>query len=72
MIQLISPKTRLHPLTFQSLKQISDIKVARQSINNMAKQIKENNRENELAFIKRFHQKLQTSKVEFRSSNITV
>jgi hypothetical protein len=71
MIKLISSNTLLHPLSFQSLKQISDIEVARQSINNMAKQIKENNRENQIAFIRRCHQKLQTSKVEFRYFNIT-
>jgi hypothetical protein len=70
MIKLILPKTLLHALTSRCLEQNSAIKVARQSINNMAKQIKENNRENQIAFIRRCHQNLEKSKVQFRYFNI--
>ena len=70
MIKLILSKTLLHALTPRCLEQTSGIQVARQSINNMAKQIKENNRENQIAFIRRCHQKLEKSKVQFRYFNI--
>ena len=72
MIKLILSKTILCPLTSQSLEKTSSIKVARQSIKNMAKQIQENNRENQIAFIRRCHQKLEKSKVEFRYFNNAV